>query len=141
MNEPLSPERIFASSKSFLFKFVISRFLYCKKFHCDEKKNVSVCDRRKPNSCNPKNYFDRDFSARALCIMVIIKLHPLFIYIMYMYVQKRYFPLWLNQYNSFVWSFSGFFFSNLKWYLSLIWHCVFKKEHRNDNKKQQRITL
>ena len=26
--------------------------------------------------------------------MIIIKLHPLFIYIMYMYVQKRYFPLW-----------------------------------------------
>jgi len=70
------------------------RFLYCKKFSCDEKKNVSVCDRRKPNSCNPKNDFDRDFSARTLCIMVIIKLHPLFIYIMYMYVQKRYFRLW-----------------------------------------------
>ena len=63
-------------------------------FSCDEKKNVSVCDRRKPNSCNPKNDFDRDFSAKALCIMVIMKLHPLFIYIMYMYVQKRYFPLW-----------------------------------------------
>jgi len=86
VNEPLSPERIFASSKSFLFKFVISRFFYCKKFSCDEKKNVTVCDRRKPNSFNPKNDFDRDFSARALCIMVIIKLHPLFIYIMYMYV-------------------------------------------------------
>ena len=95
VNEPLSPERIFASSKGFLFKFVISRFLYCKKFSCDEKKNASVCDRRKPNSCNPKNDFDRDFSDRALCIMVIMKLHPLFIYIMYMYVQKRYFPLCL----------------------------------------------
>ena len=94
VNEPLSPERIFASSKSFLFKFVISRFLYCKKFSCYEKKNVSVCDRRKPNSCNPKNDFDREFLARALCTMVIMKLHPLFIYIyMYMYVQKRYFPL------------------------------------------------
>jgi len=32
--------------------------------------------------------------------MVILKLHPLFIYIyhMYMYVQKRYFPLW-SQYS------------------------------------------
>jgi len=29
--------------------------------------------------------------------MVIIKLHPLFIYIMYMYVQKRYFPLWFRE--------------------------------------------
>jgi len=42
---------------------------------------------------------DRDFSARVLCIMIIIKLHPLFIYIMYMYVQKRYFPLWSKQLN------------------------------------------
>ena len=83
VNEPLSPEQIFASSKSFLFKFVILRFLYCKKFSCDEKKNVSVCDRRKPNSCNSKNDFDRDFLARTLCTMVIMKLHPLFIYIYY----------------------------------------------------------
>jgi len=89
VNVPLSPERIFVSSKSFLF-FVISRFLYCKKFNWDEKKNVSVCDRRKPNSCNPKNDFDRDFLARALCTMVILKLHPLFIYIyIYVYVCSR----------------------------------------------------
>ena len=92
VNEPLSPERIFASSKSFLFKFVISRFLYCKKFSCDEKKNVSVCDRRKPNSCKPKNDFDRDFLARALCTMVIMKLHPLFIYICICMFKNDIFP-------------------------------------------------
>ena len=101
VNEHLSPERIFASSKSFHFKFVISRFLYCKRFSCDEKKNVSVCNRRKPNNCNPKNDFDRDFLARALCIMVIMKLHPLFIYIMYMYVQKRYFHLWFKLWKTY----------------------------------------
>ena len=99
VNEPLSPARIFASSKSFLFKFVISRFLNCKKFSCDEKKNVSFCDRRKPNSCNLKNEFDRDFLARALCTMVIMKLHPLFIYTVYVYVCSKtiFFPV-LEQY-------------------------------------------
>ena len=97
VNEPLSPERIFASSKSFLFKFVISRFLYGKKFSCDEKKNVSVCDRRKPNSCNPKNDFDRDFLARALCTMVIMKLHPLFIYICICMFKNDIFPCDLSK--------------------------------------------
>ena len=99
VNEPLSPERIFVSSKSFLFKFVISRFFYNKKFDCDEEKNVSVCDRRKPNSSNPKNDFDRDFLARALCTMVILKLHTLFICIhVYVYVCSKtiFFPVDFN---------------------------------------------
>jgi len=83
----------FRKFKKFSLQICYLKILILQKFSCDEKKNVSVCDRRKPNSCNPKNDFDGDFSARALCIMEIIKLHPLFIYIMYMYVQKRYFPL------------------------------------------------
>jgi len=96
VNEPLSPERIFVSSKSVLNKFVISRFLYCKKFSCDEKKNVSVCDSRKPNCCYPKNDFDRDFLAKTLCTMVIMKLHPLFIYICICMFKNDIFPCGLK---------------------------------------------
>jgi len=38
-----------------------------------------ACDRRKPDSCNPKNDFDRAIFAGAICTTVILKLHPLFI--------------------------------------------------------------
>ena len=66
-------------------------------FSCDEKENVSVCDRRKPNSCNPKNDFDRDFLARELCTMVIMKLHPLFIYICICMFKNDIFPCVFKQ--------------------------------------------
>jgi len=83
VTEPLLPERIFVSSMSFCWSFLIKRLLYCKMFDCDQWKNVSACDRRKPDGCKPKNDFDRDFFVGPLCITFILKLHPLFIY-MYM---------------------------------------------------------
>ena len=39
---------------SFRWNCFIKGLLYCKKFDCDHQKNVSACDRRKPDGCNPK---------------------------------------------------------------------------------------
>jgi len=54
---------------SFHFKFVMLRFLNYKKFGCDVKKHVSACDRRKPDGCKPKNYFDKDFFCEGTTCM------------------------------------------------------------------------
>jgi len=45
------------------------RFLNYKKFGCDVKKHVSACDRRKPDGCKPKNYFDKDFFCEGTTCM------------------------------------------------------------------------
>jgi len=59
-------------------------------FDCDQWKNVSACDRRKPDGCKPKNDFDRDFFCGATMYNVHIEVASL-VYI-YVYVgSKRFF--------------------------------------------------
>ena len=67
--------------------------LYCKKFNCNEKKNALGCDRRNLYDCNPNNDFDRDFFVWALCITLILKLHPLFIFAVYISSKALLFPV------------------------------------------------
>jgi len=86
----------FRKCNEFSIIFFIKGLLYCKRFECDQWKNVSACDRRKPDGCYPKNDFDRDFFVGALCMTFILKLNPLFIY-SYVYVGSRtiFFPVYL----------------------------------------------
>jgi len=61
------------------------------------RKNVSACDRQKPDGCNPKNDFDRDLFVGALCLTFILKLNPLFIYIYICMFKNDIFPCGTNR--------------------------------------------
>jgi len=60
---------------------LIKNFLILMK-----RKNVSACDRRKPNSCNPKNDFDRDFFGEGTMYNGNFEVASLVYIYMYMYV-------------------------------------------------------